>query len=703
MDKQTIEQIHKQATELILARRLKEALTLMSSQHIEQTDWDITPMLHNAVTTYDYMLRYMAQGISDPERDKLHRSLLLQALHIADMQRVSALQALPSGAGYYSFEARDRIQRRKQETRSGQTGEEKEAGLRTLFDSIMADFCWDGDRSTEAHDMLSSGSMPANALCLMVSAVTLSALSCYDRAKVLWLLAACRHHSDGRIALRALTGIVILAHIYQERMTLDSELCNMIGFLDEEVEDLSHKLSLIYMQLLHCQDTDNVNRKMRDTIIPEMVKASRNLHNLNLDDDADDGDDTPAWNDTSRKTMEQMQEMQQSGDDINIGTFSQLKHFSWFNEAFAWLYPFDESTSVMTRVTDSGLLASFPLHSVTATDYFCDSDKYSFTLMLAGLMETQRKAFLDQLPQSTIDALNAMKEDFAVDAFEDRYIVRSYLQDLYRFFMVSRFRIAPRNIFSERTDLHRNALLKPFLCTAASLMPIAEYRFRQNRYSDAHDIYRDIMVTGTAGADIYRHDGFCLQKDGRYDEARKAYEEADRMHHGDAWTLRHLATCCRRAGDMQGALACYRELERLLPQDTKIAMQTGRCLLETGRYEEALQYFYKAELADENNINACRAIAWCSFMLDKEKQATLYSGKVLAAPEAQASDYLNAGHICWWRRQTEVAVANYGKAYSLYNSTDDFRNAFLADTDTLKAHGINEDDIPLMLDIACSV
>ncbi len=696
MDVQTIEQIHKQATELILARRLKEALTLMSSQRIGQDDWDTGPMLRNAVTSYDYMLRYMAQGAADPERDKLYNSLLLQALHIADLQRVSALQE--AGGGYYSFEALDRLDGQEPDPDMS-----KETVLRTLFDLIVSEFCWDDDASARAHNIFSADSTDRDARCLMVSAVTLSVLACYDRAKVLWLLAACRCRTDGRVALRALTGIVMLAHVYQERMTLDSELCSRISFLGEEVEDLSHKLSLIYMQLLHCQDTDNVNRTMRDTIIPEMVKASRNLHNLNIDDDAEEGDDNPAWDEASRKTMEQMQEMQESGDDINIGTFSQLKRFGWFNEAFAWLYPFDETVSAVARVTGGGPQVSFILHSLTATDYFCDSDKYSFALMLANLTGTQRETFISQMPQSAVDALNAIREDFAETVLDTKYIIRSYLQDLYRFFTVSRFRISPRNIFNERTDLHRNAILKPFLCNKEALMPIAEYRFSRKRYADAHDIYRDIIATGSAGADIYRHDGFCLQKDGKYDEARKAYGEADRLHHGDAWTLRHLATCCRKAGDPSGALACYRELELLQPQDMKIAMQTGRCLLETGHYEEALQYFYKAELADENNVNACRAIAWCSFMLGKEKQATLYSGKVLAAAAPLASDYLNAGHICWWCGQTAEATADYRKAYALYNSTDDFRNAFLADADTLKAHGISGNDIPLMLDIASSI
>lgn len=696
MDVPSIEQIHKQATELILARRLKEALTLMSSQHIERDDWGTGSLLRNIITSYDYMLRYMSQGAADPEREKLYNSLLLQALHIADLQRVSALQAL--GGGYYSIEALHKVQ--GQETNASTS---KEAKLRTLFDRIMANACWAGDAIDKAHDILTANSSDKDMLCLMVSAVTLSALSCYDRNKVMWLLEACRYHADERVALRALIGIVVLTHNYQKRMMLDSELCNRISFLDDEVKDFTHKLSLIYMQLLHCQDTDNVNKTMRDTIIPDIVKASKNLHDLNLDDDADDADDNPAWEEASRKSIEQMQEMMESGDDINIGTFSQLKRFGWFNEAYAWLYPFDETIGAVSHGNGDGQSLSFILHSLTATDYFCDSDKYSFALMLGSLTGSQRESFINQLPQSALDALNEMREDCATVTHDDRYIIRSYLQDLYRFFTLSRFKIAPRNIFNERADLHRNAMLKPYLCTAEALMPIAEYRLSRKRYADAHEVYQDIIATGAVGADVYRHDGFCLQKSGRYAEARKAYEGANRMHHGDAWTLKHMATCCRKAGDTSGALDCYRELESLQPHDMKIAMQTGRCLLEMGRYDEALQYFYKAELADENNTNACRAIAWCSFMLGKEKPAKQYSDKVLTAAEPLASDYLNAGHICWWCGQTGEAAANYGKAYSLYNSADDFRNAFLADADTLKAHGINGNDIPLMADIACSI
>lgn len=726
MDAQTIEQNYKQICALLMDRRLREALAMMAAQRTTGSgEWDTRGLLQEVTTSYGYMLRYMEQGAADPGRGKLYAKLLLQALHIADLQRIGQLQ---ESSGHYCFQVKHSLavsgvptslaavrQRSEQfaETlsvcrlagdtqRLAQAEQSHERDLPVLFGALWTGFSWDADAASEARQMLDpAGTMYDNDLCLAVSAITLSALTCYDREKLLWLLSACRYGRDERVALRALIGLALLLHVYERRVAMDADLSNQVSFLGDEVDNVGNKLFMVYMQLLHCQDAENVNRKMRDEIIPGIVQAVRNQHGLDLGGDDEAGDVNPEWEEISRKSIERMAEMQESGDDINLGTFQMLKRFPWFNETYAWFYPFDENISAIATGGSSPSFDRFPMHSLAVTDFFCDSDKYSFAFMMLSMSEPQRKVMLDRmLSQETLDALRAVGDDFTAARLEPRYIIRSYLQDLYRFFSLYVFRSQFRNVFAEAVPLHRNRLLRQYLSDPAHLEQIADYRFSRGSYDEAHAVYQDITAMGGATATVWQHDAFCLQKTGRYAEAVQAYSEALHLRPADSWTLRHQAFCHRKLGDFAAALGCYRQIEAMQPQDMKTAMLEGRCLTALQRYDEALQYFYKAEMADENNMKTLRAIGWCSFMLDKYDQAARCYGKLLASQEAAAADWLNAGHMHWCCGRTQEAARCYAQAYKLYNSTDDFRNAFLADQSVLTQKGINPADLPLMIDLA---
>ena len=122
--------------------------------------------------------------------------------------------------------------------------------------------------------------------------------------------------------------------------------------------------------------------------------------------------------------------------------------------------------------------------------------------------------------------------------------------------------------------------------------------------------------------------------------------------------------------------------------------------MPSGKPFEALQYFFKMDFLDSHSLKAWRGIAWCSFMSKKYEQAEKYYQKLLQDEQALPTDWLNAGHVAWAQGQLETAATRYGKAITLCGSKTQFLELFDKDRDILVQHGIREEDIPLMLDIA---
>ena len=106
------------------------------------------------------------------------------------------------------------------------------------------------------------------------------------------------------------------------------------------------------------------------------------------------------------------------------------------------------------------------------------------------------------------------------------------------------------------------------------------------------------------------------------------------------------------------------------------------------------------DFLDNHSIKAWRGIAWCSFMTEKYEQAEKYYQKLLQDEQVLATDWLNAGHVAWVQHKTDVAADRYGKAIAMCGNKTDFLDLFDKDRDILVRHGIREEDIPLMADIA---
>lgn len=306
---------------------------------------------------------------------------------------------------------------------------------------------------------------------------------------------------------------------------------------------------------------------------------------------------------------------------------------------------------------------------------------------------------LSQMTSQDLNELMEKSQSSALQQFAERpdVIANQYIHDLYRFFKLSLRKHEFRDIFKEEIALHRIPVLKEVLCKPELLIAVADFHFRKEHPAEALELYQELIALNHANADIYQKAGYCLQKGKRYKEAIDTYLKADVLKPDHVWTIRHLATCYRQVRDFASALEYYKKAEAIQPENLHLLFYIGNCLAELGKYEEALQYFFKLDFMENNSIKAWRAIGWCLFVSGKPELAMKYYEKILAS-EPIAADYLNAGHVAWRTSDIRKAIALYEKAALEYGSQA-FREMFNNDKETLIQQGIDERDIPPMLDL----
>ncbi|WP_320887128.1 tetratricopeptide repeat protein [Bacteroides clarus] len=730
MNEQAIQEQYQHIVSLLEQKRLKEAQVQLEAFLWNCNDWTLRNRLEQAKVSYQYMLQYMRQGINDPERQKLYRQLLAETRELAEQARISLLDEV-STHYYHALHKNKRnmeagygmsswlkvlesfpddmavcqlMPDNKQSLDSALQRHEETAQY--LFLTTWGNSGWTAEEEREARMYLESELLPVNDLCLFTGAVLLSLMECFDPRKFSWLLDAATH-ADTQVSQRALVIIAIVLHIHPNRLWLYPELEARLSLLNED-GSFGKQLNRVYIQLLRSQETEKIDKKMREEIIPEMMKNVSIMRNMKygFEENMDEDDRNPDWEKAFEESglgdkIREMNELQLEGADVYMSTFAQLKSYPFFQNPHNWFYPFDMQHSGIIREfglkpTGDNAILSLILQS----GFFCNSDKYSLCFTMAHIPQAQRNMMLSQMTSQDLNELMDESKSSGLRQYAQRpdVISNQYIHDLYRFFKLSQRRHEFRDIFKEEIALHRIPALKDILRKPELLVTIADFHFRKEHPAEALGIYQEVIDMNYADADIFQKTGYCLQKEKRYKEAISAYRKADVLKPDHIWTIRHLATCYRQLRDFASALEYYRKVEAMQPENRNVTFFIGSCLAEQERYEEALQCFFKLDLMENDCIKAWRAIGWCSFVSGKSEQAMRYYEKVLALKPI-ATDYLNAGHVALRLGNMEKAAELYGKAASESGNRETFLDMFDKDKETLIKLGIDENDIPLIRDL----
>ena len=731
MEERQITDIQRKVTTLLNEKRLKQAIDTLADGIDQLQDWELRTRFTEMQTAYRYMLDYMRQGMPDPDRLRLHAELIGRCYIINDQVAIARLtehstkvycqmrrkyKNLAALGGIYdrlkenaaNFAVTESLPVNECKSVRLQLSQEHERLLSELFSAIWSSTGWNKGDAEMIDSIISDDEISINDRATVVSAITLSTLKCFEPLKI-ENLCNIAINDCSTLAVRAITGIIIALFLYEQRIAHYPALMAALDTLRDN-PTVMRRIQTIQIQLLRCRETQKIDRKMREDIIPAMMKNSQKLNGkLSIDilkEIENDEDKNPEWQkwideDGIKSKIEEMTKWQIEGADVYMSTFSQLKNYPFFSEICNWLRPFDKNVPGISDILPGSDSAAHTLiGAICKSPVFCNSDKYSFCFTVQRIPTDQRDMLMGQLGGEEGEAISEAESNMVADKERMAEIESNqYIQDLYRFFKVSNFRHEFKDPFTMQLNLLESKALAPLISDSNAVLRTFRYLVEKEYYNEAYNAGKLFEKNGECDAQFFQEMGYCLQKELRYKEAIDYYTKADIVKPDTLWTLRHIAQCYRMQGEFDNALAYYQMAEELAPENISLLLQTGESFATMKQYEEAFARFYKVEFLKPGSLRATRAIAWCSFVTGKDEQARAYYRRLHAMPTASYEDYLNAGHVEWVNHNSAQAIEYYEKAKALCSNAEKVADQIIHDSETLIARGVNEKELLLLRDI----
>lgn len=691
--KPTFWQLYKRTINKLDERHLGEALELLQELANVLGDWKLLDEVADVNSAYGLLLYYMEQGNNDPAREQQHTNFIATCYNIAE-KAAQTERALVTGTSARMRSISEILKDMENLELKNITSEpceedaNKHVELYTeLFNASYDSFLWNDEAAAQAQEVIDSALIAENDKILMTSGLFINCLQAFDARKIIFFADNYSTATSSMLRIRMLVAVAFTLYTYRKRLfaypvitSKLKDLCNNPRF----TTDMQNLQKLIIESL----STHEVDRKMREEIIPAMLKSHNfNLEKFGIDSLEEISESNPEWKNFEQQ-VGKLAELEAAGADIYYSTFSTLKRYPFFNNAANWLYPFEENhPGIPKQIRKTGLKGI--ANALLKSDVLCDSDKYSFCMLTTQMTDGQVNMIISQLPEMG-------GYDTAI-AQTSESTCRNYLRNLFRFFYLYSGKSKPANPFeTDMSLLDCNELAEAFK-DKTEINKISAYAIKKGKYDMAISFLLLSETKGFADSEVYQELGFCYQKKKSYFDAIAAYEKANALSGDSKWTLQHLAQTNRIVGNYKDALNYYRLLETAKGEDAKIAFRCGECLVHLESYDDAMHEFFKAEYLNPDMTAATRAIAWCSILTDDIKQARKYYDKLLLKEE-QGEDLLNAGHAAWIDGDTKAAVELYSRAYAELKR-EEFLKRMQSDKEILKTHGISNYDITFMSDI----
>ncbi len=744
MKKELFTEIKDKIKKRVAESRLREAFSLARSLSEGGLAWEISDALNDAELSYRRLLSYAVAGAEDPGRDEMTADLGETILTITDRldrsnlskeepslyynivryQKANPAETLPTLLDNYKRQCSETsllemVASGSHSNRYLSTTSERELLERRIFNLIWTSFPISRGEKEALESVLSSNILPSHAVTLFTWALTMGGLEFYDPAR-LELLCEMYTQGDSNTSAVALIGLLTIMYRWRDRR-FPRRLRDRFNTV-RELTSWSSDLKTAYMELTRTRDTDRISAKIRDEIVPEMMKLRPEFERKLATPETvtpEEMEENPEWQEMLDKSgladrLKEMSEIQEEGGDIMMGTFSHLKQFPFFNEIANWFIPFHSERSEFADIPGNG-----GLHKIAGMfeglKFLCDSDKYSLLMSLTHVPQAQRDIVISQLNAQAdqFNELRAASLDLATDSRREQ--IRRQIQNLYRFFRLFRRKGEFYNPFGEVVNLVAVPALVDDVKEPELLLLIAEFYFSHKYWEEALEVFKTIDSISEPSASIYQKMGHCLMKLGRTSAALSCFERADMLDNRSAWTIARLAKCHALLGNHSSALRACERLEELRPDQPSNSMAIGRANLALGRYTEAVNAFYKAFYLDEESGKALRPLAW-SLLMDRQfDQSRKYYERILTDFDPKPEDYLNMGHL-------SLATGRFPEAQNFYrlsilsrprqagssaqsgsedvprSSIDSFISDIKADTPALSHLGISPTLIPLIID-----
>ncbi|MCB2220962.1 MAG: hypothetical protein KQI35_11250 [Bacteroidetes bacterium] len=736
MDKKSLVRNYRRIEDFVINRKLKDALDLLKDLVLNSKKGEFISQYENLDDTYENMLRYSMEGVEDPQRDNIYQKLLVSVMELADVALQSAYM---NESEQYIYRLKKKIEFESKQVKDAALNsienlvmdEELSDVLKSSLDSgqdeledykkhqelllRIFNLVWLTDKFNDSDEQILTSiwkiqRFPWHEKAVIVSALTVSALRCFDQRKIRMLIEFALDN-DTQLQQRSLVGLFLTLYYFDKRLSLYPDLLKEIERL-KEIPDIGKHFEMIAIQFVKSKETEKITKKLQDEILPEMVKFQPVLRDkLDLDNILSNDfmdDKNPDWErvfEDAPDLLDKLQEisrMQMEGADVFMSTFARLKHFEFFNDIINWFRPFYPENEYIRDSLKNEQEPFDPdtfLEGLEQSFFICNSDKYSFCLNITQMPEIQKNMLLEMFNAELEGIKELQKEDEVLNKpARLKSIYSQYIHDLYRFYKLHPLRYEFLDIFTFQFSIQKCHLTKILIDDDEILRNIAEFFFENENHEQALELYRILNAKGNNSMEIFEKMGYCFQKLRKYEDALDYYKRAELFDANRAWNLRKIALCYRYLKNYKESLRYYLEAEELEPDNLYVQTFIGHSYLDLKQYDKALDYYYKVEFLAEENRKVLRPIAWCSFVLGKFETAKKYFERIIEE-EANKFDFMNLGHVEWCLGNRKAAVKNYKLSINRSdNNLKSFTASFEDDKQFLLNNGIDADEIPLLID-----
>lgn len=670
-----------------------------------------------------YMLQFMRQGYEDSQRDRIYKDMMSKAYCIeSDLKHAIKIGESSFHAGLAKLISNvdcsaSSLIAMLSECPGNDFESRKQHRVRVsqVFAAVFLSGGWKEHDSRLWLSYLLSEETATDDACTIVSAIMLSAYRnfCIEKFKVLAYVYLTSNKEQLR--QRALVGWAMCS-LNSEYEREDHRLFFLLEqqkIMEQLAEDerTADELLGMLMQMILCINSEKESQKVEKELMPKISKGQGiMLRNGKLEMDEPTDIDSIINPGKSEKEMEEMEEsirkvqnMHKQGIDLYFKGFSQMKRFPFFYKIDNWFTPFSTKHPDISPVIDKMSEMKF-VQRVVNDGPFCDSDKYSFVFALSHIV--------DQLPDNVRKMMNEgeLAPIGTLPEGDDRrnssaFILRSYLQDLYRF-----FRLFPAykfdSIFESQLDRTEQLLCMLGESADKKLLEYASFLMRRGEHRRVSGILGRVKERNT----VEWMQLYCAQlmHDGEIEMAFCHYKDALKIIAPDnKRLLLGYAKSAMATGRYVEAAAAYDHLRGEDESNLTYALNYVIAEANSGRAAEILNEAYRLDFEHEDNVNVKRVLGWVLLKAGRAHQAD----KILSAITDEPSDYLNASYAKWMLNNYDSAVAlmrtfmdkscdEGGTAESRFSVLSDnlFRDAVI-----LNSALINKSTILPMLDMVMSL
>lgn len=573
------------------------------------------------------------------------------------------------------------------------------AYMKQLFNALLVAPMWNDRRAADFADLLLSPTIDRDDALLLVSAVMLATMNVNDPYKWDMLADVYVRATDKVLKMRALVGWVL-------SLPFNPRGPRLFPFVQERIKAmLADKTTLkqlldMQMQMLFCCNADADNEEIQRNIMPTLIKNTNlQMTRLGIVEKEDDPMKDIMDPNAAERDMEEMErkyrkmmDMQKQGSDIYFGGFSKMKTFPFFHDLCNWFAPFNAAHPALGAARER-LAGSTFLNKLMENGPFCDSDKYSFALAIAQIM--------DRMPDNVKEMLNSDATFGPTVSKEEQenpaYICRSYLQSLYRFFRLYRSKRDFLNpfILDELEDNDGNALFLSYKLLACPEMEenaaaLCGFLLKRKMMRELRTMA--LYYKSSQNPRLVRFLALVPMTDGKWQEAYDLFASVPEDQHTEE-SLRGMAHCCMSLKRFGEAVDIYRRLLAMHPDNFSYQLNLAVCLMSSDAgscgdvassscgddassscgdasshgdkveaqpnkvVEEGTKLLYKLDYEHPDNVNVRRVLAWCMMLQGNFAKAIDIYTRLLSQPDAVSADRLNAAYAHWLSRDVASAVA----------------------------------------------